>query len=247
MQTRNLVPEWMDDPNLDPVEHRRALAGLRRINWVSGTGGRIAQEIIRLARRESLASVSVLDLGCGSGDVARSIAHRCALAGVSVRIVGWDISPQAIETARSIPTHGASNSVWFEQRDAFAPSEDRFDVVYCCLFLHHFSDADAERLLKRMAQLARRAVLVDDLCRTSLGLALANVGCRILSRSPVVHFDGPQSVRAAFTIEEARGLALRAGWREPSIVRHWPERYLLSAVSWNEDLGDSAISQEVFA
>ena len=35
LKTRVRVPELMDDPGLDPREHARALAGLRRINALS--------------------------------------------------------------------------------------------------------------------------------------------------------------------------------------------------------------------
>ena len=107
-------------------------------------------------------------------------------------------------------------------------AEPPFDIVYCTLLLHHFSDADAIRILAAMKRLARHAVLVDDLQRTRFGWLLAVAGCHLLSRSPVVHFDGPQSVRAAFTCAEARGLAAAAGWGVAKLRRHWPERYLLS-------------------
>ena len=44
------------------------------------------------------------------------------------------------------------------------------------------------------AQIARRRVLVSDLRRSRLGWWLAWVGTRILTMSPMVHFDGPVSV-----------------------------------------------------
>ena len=62
---------------------------------------------------------------------------------------------------------------------------------------------------------------------TQFSYALAQIGCQLLSRSPVVHFDGPQSVRAAFTETEAKKLAAEAGMKSCTTRRHWPERYLL--------------------
>jgi hypothetical protein len=98
----------------------------------------------------------------------------------------------------------------------------------CSLFLHHLQTEDAKGLLSRMAEAARRMVLVNDLRRTRLGYALAYFGSRLLSRSRIVHHDGPQSVRAAFTSEEIGNLALEAGLEGATITHHWPERYLLS-------------------
>ena len=53
------------------------------------------------------------------------------------------------------------------------------------------------------------------------------LGCRVLSRSPVVHVDGPRSARAAWTVTELRGLAERAGLAGASVERRLPCRMLL--------------------
>ena len=234
MKNRLLVPELMDDPGLDPVEHRRALRGLRRINAICQTGKHLAREILQIASERQVDSLSVLDLGCGSGDVATDVGRR--LDGkLECNITGWDISPTAISFANefyskkqtSAPEKPKAVRIHFQQADALSATDAKFDIVYCCLFLHHFSEQQAIEMLGRMKSLARCAVLVDDLQRTSLGLLLAKIGCYTLSRSPVVHFDGPQSVRAAFTTDEAMELAKHSGMTGGSIRRHWPERYLL--------------------
>jgi len=230
MKERLLVPERMDDPSLDPVEHRRALRGLRRVNLLCQTGKHLAREIIAISKQRGLNFVRVLDLGCGSGDVATDIGSRID-GKLDFSIEGWDISSTAVDAARialkSTNERLTRGSIAFRQCDVFQATEERFDIVYCCLFLHHFSEEQAVELLKRMKGLAVQAVLVDDLVRSQLGLRLAQLGCHLLSRSPVVHFDGPQSVRAAFTENEACGLASQAGMKVLSLRRHWPERYLM--------------------
>jgi hypothetical protein len=89
-------------------------------------------------------------------------------------------------------------------------------------------ETDAERLLRNMAAAARRAVLVDDLLRSRTGYLLAWLGSRLFTTSPIVHTDGPLSVRAAFSVDEARALAERAGLTGAQFHRHWPQRFLLS-------------------
>jgi 2-polyprenyl-3-methyl-5-hydroxy-6-metoxy-1,4-benzoquinol methylase len=235
MKTRVLVPELMDDPAIDPVEHRRALNGLRRVNKLCQTGQHLAKEILSVANKNSRDSITVLDIGCGSGDVAAEVGRRLA-SHVKCKVVGWDISPTAVDCAKQawsasqnrLPTSKRSTAeVHFQQADVFQTKDLKFDVVYCCLFLHHFTEHQAVQVLERMKEIAALSVLVDDLVRSRLGYALAQIGCQLLSRSPVVHFDGPQSVRAAFTQSEARELAARAGLQACTIRRHWPERYLL--------------------
>jgi hypothetical protein len=69
---------------------------------------------------------------------------------------------------------------------------------------------------------------MDDLNRSRLGYALAHWGCRLLTRSPVVRYDGPASVRSALTPKEALALARRAGLHQATIHPRWPERYTLA-------------------
>lgn len=269
MKTRVLVPELMDDPNLCPQEHAKALRGLRRINAFSGTVDQLVREILSVAtsdsRLESDKPIRILDLGCANGEIAMGVAQR--LSGrINAEVIGWDMSSTAIEHARAEQQQSATFrgcSVRFEVMNVFdavqsistssnaemqsahemvrsqtqseGNREDRivhdegwpFDIVYCTLFLHHFDDSSAVKVLDAMKRLARHAVLIDDLCRTSLGWWLAYLGCHLLSRSHVVHFDGPQSVRAALTPLEAQALAAEAGMCDTAIRRHWPERYMM--------------------
>ena len=99
--------------------------------------------------------------------------------------------------------------------------------MYCTLFVHHLDPPDVVRLLKGMAARARRLVIVDDLIRSRLGYSMAWIGTRLLSRSWVVHHDGPLSVQGAFTPSEILDLATQAGWRDCVLERTWPERYRL--------------------
>ena len=70
-------------------------------------------------------------------------------------------------------------------------------------------------------------MLVNDLERSDLGLALAHIAVRLLTTSDVVHVDGPRSVESAFTRKEALDLAERAGLHGAVAKWRWPFRYLL--------------------
>ncbi len=92
--------------------------------------------------------------------------------------------------------------------DAALPAD--FDVIVTSLFLHHLTRADAVRLLAAMSQTARRLVVVNDLRRSTAGYLLAQAVCRLITRSPVVHVDGPRSVAGAFTMAEMRQMCVDA-------------------------------------
>src|SRR5262249_53745639 len=147
----------------------------------------------------------------GAGDLPIRLWHRAQRAGLPVHIDGCDRSPDAVAFARArADAQGAE--VPFFACDALSPSLPAGDdVLLCSLFLHHLEESQAVDLLRRMAKAAGQMVLVNDLVRSRAGLMLAHVGTRLLSRSAIVHTDGPRSVEGAFTLTEARALAERAG------------------------------------
>ena len=232
LRIRQCQPEWMDEPQLDADLHAAALAGLRRIHWFSGTVGALwgaVRPVVAGSRTANGQALRILDLGSGGGDLAVAIAERCRASGVAAVVHGCDISGTAVSRAQKLAKSRGLSGVEFFRRDVLADPwpEPHYDVVMNSLFLHHLSEEDALRLLRRMRE-SGGLVVVDDLLRTRAGYWLAWLGCRLLSRSPVVHFDGPVSVEAAFSTAEILGLAERAGLLGASLRRHWPERYLLT-------------------
>ncbi|HEY1065028.1 MAG TPA: hypothetical protein VGE52_02925, partial [Pirellulales bacterium] len=61
-----------------------------------------------------------------------------------------------------------------------------------------------------------------------LNYALVGIASRLLSTSYVVHVDGLLSVRAAFTLAEARTLSQQAGLPQVDLVRRFPGRWRLT-------------------
>jgi 2-polyprenyl-3-methyl-5-hydroxy-6-metoxy-1,4-benzoquinol methylase len=221
-------PELMDQPGLDAPEHARALAGLRRINRVSRSAAMYWPEVRRFAKDKSDGALRVLDLACGGGDVPIALARRARRSRLDLSIEGCDRSLEATQIAREQALL-QNAPVRFFTLDALKDEiPSGYDVVISSLFLHHLAEHDAVELLVRMARAAAQGILINDLVRGPIEYALAWLGCRVLSSSPIVRHDGPVSVRAAFTIPEVRALARQAGLDSARLTRHWPGRFLLS-------------------
>ena len=219
----------MDQPDLDVRLHVHALDALGRANAISRTAACLWPAIRAASQNGLPRPLRVLDVACGGGHVLVSLARRACREGLEIDWLGWDLSPVAVDYARTLAARAGVKGVRFELADALrTPAPAGADVVFCTLFLHHLSDEDAARLLQGMRDAARRMVVVSDLRRTRLGAAFAWVGCRMLSRSEVFRVDGMRSVAAAFTIDEARTLAERAGLSGARIARTWPQRWLLT-------------------
>ncbi|WP_413440350.1 class I SAM-dependent methyltransferase [Synechococcus sp. MIT S1220] len=224
---RDRQPEVMDQPGLDPADHDRALQGLRRINGISRCVPGLFRHFETLASETPSTQLSVLELACGGGDTAIALAALARRRHLNLSFQACDLNPEAVRIAQRNAAKSESSVRVFVE-DALEPSRSQqFDVVYCTLFVHHLDPPDVMRLLRGMAARARRLVIVDDLIRSRLGYSLAWIGTRLLSRSWVVHHDGPLSVQAAFTPKEILDLAAQAGLRDCALERTWPERYRL--------------------
>jgi 2-polyprenyl-3-methyl-5-hydroxy-6-metoxy-1,4-benzoquinol methylase len=223
---RHRQPEIMDQPDLDPRRHDQALAALRRINALSRTAAVLWPPVAAFARRMAPRPVRLLDVACGAGDIAVALWRRASRARRAIAIAGCDISSQAIAHAQEQARRAGANVAFFTHDVLGPPLPEEYDIITCSLFLHHLDEGPAEELLRRLAR-AARLVLVSDLERSPLGYVLAWTVCRLLTRSPVVHVDGPRSVEGAFTVAEARHLAARAGLAGATLRRCWPCRYLL--------------------
>ena len=233
---RTVVDEIMDSPTLDRGEHVRALAGLGRVNEVSGAVECMVRPIVGMARRAGLREISMLDVACGGGDVPIGVAVAAREAGVSVRLTLTDRSGVALGLAkeaarvREVPVETVES-------DAVAGLPGGgFDVVTNSLFLHHLDREEAVRVLGHMRKAAGRLVVVNDLRRSRAGWLLAWTACRILTKSAVVRFDGPASARAAWTLEELEAMAREAGMRTAIVARAWPWRMLLR---WQAEVSDA--------
>lgn len=229
--TRRIEPELMDAPSLARESHRKALRGLACINAVSRSAVSIWSVLQgRLGRRRG-ETLRVLDIACGGGDVAVALQRLARRAGVSLQVDGCDVSATAVNLATRYAERRSLEMTFFELDAIAGALPDGYDAMISNLFLHHLSHDDAVLLLKKMSE-AAPAVVVNDLERGPFGYAAALVGTRLLSRSPIVHTDGPRSVRAAFTLEEARLLVARAGLDGARIEAVFPYR-------WRMDWGRS--------
>lgn len=217
----------MDEPDLDPELHRAALDGLRRLNQWSRSAA-ILWPRLRQVAGQAGARLRVADLACGGGDVTLALAARAKSRGLPLQFDAFDRSPVAIEYARQRAAQLRVEQVHFAVADVFTVQATvRYDAVICSLFLHHLKEDEAVQLLMRMREMSTRCVLVNDLRRTRWGALWVRFGCRLLTRSPVVHVDGPLSARAAFSIAELGQLASRAGLAGYRITAHRPQRMLL--------------------
>ncbi len=212
---RATEPELLD-LGVDEEEARRSLRDLRFVNrWL---GGRRALRRAVLPLLADLRRPTVLDVGCGSGDLP-ALLH----AERGLRVVGLDLKPLHLRQApRSLRPVAAD-----VRRLPFGPRS--FDVVTASLFLHHFDGDEAASVLASLATVARRALVVNDLRRARLPWLFGRLFFPLLFQARVSVDDGLLSIRRSFTPHELAATFRQAGLAGARVERAWPYRLLAVA------------------
>ncbi len=217
MLSRIRVAELMDDPNLDPASHEEALRGLERLNILSSSASSIWARLKASSIAKTSGPVKVLDVATGSGDIPIQLWKYSKKAGNNFEFTGADISSTAISLAKLKAQEG-NIPVSFIKLDVLNEVFPAgFDVIITSLFTHHLDPPQVIGLFDKMRDSAKHLVIVNDLIRSNIALSLVWLATRVCSRSKIVHYDGPASVRGAYTVDEMKGMAASAGLTNCSV------------------------------
>ena len=202
--------ELLDGP-LPPADLRATLDDLDQLNaWFGGyalTLARIRRVANELPRHRRLV---VLDVGGGRGDLAVRIVRWARRAGRPVQVIVLDRDPTMLALARRRTARYPEIALMCADAAALPLLAGAIDVAVAALTIHHLTPDEATAALAAMAR-AARLVVVNDLLRTPISLALVWLTTRVLRLHPVSRHDGPMSVRRAYSADELRTLGRRIG------------------------------------
>ena len=150
---------------------------------------------------------TLVDVGCGGGDVALRLAQLARRDGVRLRVTGIDPDPRACGFA----LRARDPRVAFECTTAaeLVRRGERFDAVVSNHLLHHLSREELPPFLEATRALAGCVVAHNDIRRSDV--ALVAFGAFALPfRGSFIREDGLRSVRRAYTQAELERAA--HGW-----------------------------------
>ena len=206
---RRVTPELLDGLPADDPRAKRSREDLRRIHRAMATLS-IAN---RALDRGTVGFVphTLLELGAGDGALMLRLAQSRKTRWPGVRVTLLDrlplVPPRTLDGLTQVGW--APRVIAMDVFDWLAlPDATRWDVIFANLFLHHFSDAALQRLLRGIA--ARCCVfLCCEPRRSVLALAGSHV-IGLLGAGPVTRQDAVSSVHAGF-----RGQELSDLWPNP--------------------------------
>ncbi|MAZ29032.1 MAG: methyltransferase [Cytophagaceae bacterium] len=226
MKTRSNEPELMDDHALPQDQLQAALNDISLVNKYLG-GNRVTIKGLRyFFKKYPQNSYTIVDMGCGDGEVLREIAQYCRNRKIKVQLIGIDLNPTSI--AFAIRHSVAYPEIRFLRQDILQLSsrELQCDIVTSTLTMHHFDESQILGFLRHFIQLAKLGVVINDLHRNRLAAMLFQPLSRIFMKTHVARHDGLISIKRAFKKEELQQFALKLKLTSYQVRWRWAFRYL---------------------
>jgi SAM-dependent methyltransferase len=228
------VEELLDGPLDDPATLRGNLRDLERANrWLGGAALSAHGIAVLAGDRESL---TVLDVGTGAADIPVALLERAARDGRRLRVTGIDNRPEVLAAAVARrPGLAATDGLELQVGDGRSlPFPDRsFDIAHASMVLHHLSPVAAVAVLREMARVARRGIVLNDLLRGRGAWLGAWLLSHMTTRNRYTRHDASLSVSRAYSVGELTSLVAAAGLRVEASRRGGPlgHRVVLAATS----------------
>lgn len=162
----------------------------------------------------------VIDVGGGAGGFARRLVRWARRRARPLRVVVVERDAAIVALARRACAGYPEIDIVRGDATALPLAAASADVVHAALTLHHLEPDAAVTALAEMARVARGRIVINDLARSRLALALVWVATRLLAVHPISRHDGPLSVRRAYAPAELVELFRRAGLGRVSVQRY---------------------------
>lgn len=202
---RTSQTEIMDDINLKGVEMQELLTDLKQVNKTLGGNAITLNGIGQLLPgQHANNTITILDIGCGDGELLRLCAQWGAKKGINVHLIGIDANAHILKEAKK-RSEEIKNTT-FKVLNVFAEKEilPEFDIALCTLFLHHFNERQIEDLLNRLVRKARMGVVINDLHRSFWAFWLFRIYGLLFLKTRIARHDGLVSVARGFKRKELK-------------------------------------------
>ena len=217
--TRSDEQELLDGPLLDREELAANLRELAMLNRLPGGTAASIEAIEHVAN--GARNLSILDLGTGAGDMPVAFARHGRRRG-RWRVVATDLRPEIVDLARARVRDESDVTVDLGDATRLSFPDAAFDVAHASLLLHHLEPHAAIAMLSEMRRVARLGVVINDLQRGVLHLAITATTVLALARSRYTRHDGLLSARRAYTLAERGRLLdaaeLRVDWQSSRLA-----------------------------
>jgi 2-polyprenyl-3-methyl-5-hydroxy-6-metoxy-1,4-benzoquinol methylase len=219
-------PEIMDDFAMEGDALKLALDKIAQINQLLGGNRLTLKGVAKLLKNESNSSkVTIVDVGCGNGDMLRKLADFGLQNNLNLELIGVDANPFTVNYA--IDLSKKYSNIKYRCIDVFDQSfsDLKVDIMLCTLTLHHFNNDEVLQLLQLFNKNSKLGFVINDLHRNSLAYRLFQGLCFVFRMNKMSREDGLTSILRGFKKEELIAFSENLKFKKYSIQWKWAFRY----------------------
>lgn len=223
---RTNEPELMDNFDMEGNILKDALDKIAKINQFLG-GNKVTLEGVKniLKQHPVKDKITIVDIGCGNGDMLRLMADYLEKNNIKCDLVGIDANQFTVDYAKKKSVNYPN--ITYRCEDVFSNSFEKleYDIVLCTLTLHHFKDDEIINLLKVFNANAKMGIVINDLQRSGISYRLFQCLCFVLGLNDMSREDGLVSILRGFKKPELEQFSKKLQLKNYSIEWKWAFRY----------------------
>ena len=223
---RTDAPEIMDDFALEGLQLTNALDKIAQINQFLGGNALTlngVEKLISEVPNEQI--IKIIDLGCGNGDMLRTLADYAQKSERNFHLIGVDANAFTVNYAKECSS--SYPNIEYLSKDIFELNFQNinFDIALCTLTLHHFKENDIVWIIKQLERNAKLGIVVNDLHRSKVAYRLFQLIAMVFNLNEMSKKDGLKSILRGFKKEELLAFSNNLKNSSSSIQWKWAYRY----------------------
>jgi 2-polyprenyl-3-methyl-5-hydroxy-6-metoxy-1,4-benzoquinol methylase len=221
---RSTEIEIMDDLDMSGEALINSLDQLANINkWLGGNKTTIDSLKTILKTQAKDKTISIIDLGCGNGDMLRKVAHFGKKNDYKFNLLGIDANQTTIDYAIKLSANFPE--ITYKKEDVLSKefATHTYDIAMCTLFLHHFEDHVALDFVQTLLKNAKIGVVINDLHRHWLAYYLFKLLTSVIGNK-MTREDGLTSILKAFKRIDLEEFSKKLNYKS-TITWRWAFRY----------------------
>ncbi|QDW26465.1 methyltransferase domain-containing protein [Pedobacter sp. KBS0701] len=223
---RSTAPEIMDDFAMEGEILRDALDKIASINQLLGGNKVTLNGVKTLINNKPFDQViRITDIGCGNGDMLRTLADYAKNQGLHFILKGIDANKFTINHAQSLSANYPN--ITYACSDIFEDlnKDEPCDIMLCTLTLHHFKDEEIINLLNNFKRSATMGIVINDLQRSAVAYYLFKALCYVFRLNNMSREDGLVSILRGFKRADLIKYSKQLNLKLSSIKWKWAFRY----------------------
>ncbi len=223
---RTSEPEIMDDFHLEGKVLEDALIKIAKINQLLGGNQLTLQGLKSLLKSSNkYDEITIVDIGCGNGDMLRYIANYGIKNNYNFKLIGIDANQFTIKCAEDLSKN--YKNINYKCIDIFNKQfvDIKYDIVLSTLTLHHFKNEEILNLMTVFNQNSKIGIVINDLQRSIIAYRLFQLICFIFRLNKMPKEDGLVSILRGFKKQDLIDFSNTLNLKKYNLTWKWAFRY----------------------